>query len=191
MSSSPPPPALPFTSLLENFSSSVFNYSLSSFRYEVGVTPLSTWPSVISALLGYFALISLLSLATRQAKAPLQLKHVFAAHNGILSLVSLVLLVALAESVLPHVAQRGLHWGVCSEELFRDPRLEQFYYVNYVIKFVELLDTVFLVLKGKDLTFLHVFHHSMTALLCFTQLNGRTTVVGFSCLFFLSFFLSF
>jgi len=84
-------------------------------------------------------------------------------------------LVLMTEEIAPIVWKRGFFYGICGHDAWT-PRLEFYYMINYYIKYLELLDTVYLALKKKPLAFLHVFHHSATALLCYTQLNGRTSV---------------
>jgi len=81
----------------------------------------------------------------------------------------------MLEEVIPILWGQGLFNAVCADESWT-PRLEFYYMINYYYKYLELFDTVFLALKKKPLQFLHVFHHSATALLCFSQLNGKTSI---------------
>jgi len=79
------------------------------------------------------------------------------------------------EEIAPILWKGGLFFAMCNDDAWT-PRLEFYYMINYYFKYLELIDTVFLAIKKKPLAFLHVFHHSATALLCYTQLNGRTSV---------------
>ncbi|TDL28434.1 GNS1/SUR4 membrane protein [Rickenella mellea] len=143
-------------------------------HYVPGVTPLSTPTSVVTALITYLAVVFGLREVMKSQK-PQKLQFLFQAHNIILSIGSGILLVLMVEEVAPILFKGGLFYAICHDDAWTE-RLEFYYMINYYIKYVELLDTVFLAMKKKPLAFLHVFHHSATALLCFTQLNGRTSV---------------
>ncbi|KAG8678132.1 hypothetical protein FRC09_020092, partial [Ceratobasidium sp. 395] len=110
-----------------------------------------------------------------RGREPMKLTTLFQIHNIYLTAGSGLLLALMVEEVLPILWKTGLFSAMCADESWT-PRLEFYYMINYYIKYVELADTVFLVLKKKPLAFLHVFHHAATALLCFTQLNGHTSV---------------
>ncbi|KIM32687.1 hypothetical protein M408DRAFT_326445 [Serendipita vermifera MAFF 305830] len=141
-----------------------------------GKTPLSTTPVVLSVMVGYLTLIfSIRAWMNATGRPPYVLNTLFRAHNIILSVGSGLLLVLMAEEIGPVVLKRGLRGAICDPEAWT-PRMEFYYIINYFIKYYELIDTVFLALKRKPLAFLHVFHHAATALLCFNQLNGRTSV---------------
>ncbi|KAF8640696.1 hypothetical protein AX17_000352 [Amanita inopinata Kibby_2008] len=142
--------------------------------YTPGKTPLSTTPAVVTSLLSYLALVFGIKAFMRN-RQPQKLTTLFQAHNIILSGGSLVLLILILEEILPIMWDKGIFNAVCHEESWT-PRLEFYYMINYYFKYLELLDTVFLALKKKPLQFLHVFHHSATALLCYSQLNGKTSI---------------
>ncbi|PRP85601.1 fatty acid elongase [Planoprotostelium fungivorum] len=144
---------------------------ISTFRYEDA--PLSSPVIVISGVILYLVAVHGGAYLMRDRK-PFKLNGLFRIHNLLLTIISGALLLVFIPEIIPLLAN-GPHYALCSAKAWNS-RLEFLYYINYLIKWYELLDTAFLVLKKKNLEFLHYFHHSMTMALCFSQLHGRTTV---------------
>lgn len=82
--------------------------------------------------------------------APFKLKLPFMIHNVLLTLVSGILLVLMVEQIFPIFYRHGLMAAICANETWTQP-LELLYYLNYLVKYWELIDTIFLVLKKKKL----------------------------------------
>ncbi|ORZ35352.1 GNS1/SUR4 family-domain-containing protein [Catenaria anguillulae PL171] len=99
----------------------------------------------------------------------------FLIHNLFLSFASFVLFVAYAENVAPIILRHGLVHAMCHPDAFTR-ELVVLYYLNYLTKYYEWVDTVFLVLNGSRLEFLHWYHHVATMVLCFIQLEGTPSV---------------
>ncbi|KAI8321454.1 GNS1/SUR4 membrane protein [Martensiomyces pterosporus] len=146
----------------------------SQWRWVNGATPLSTWKEVGLGMTMYLATIFGIQYLMRSRKG-FKLQRLAQLHNLILTALSFVLLVLFVEELAPMIASGGVFYAVCDERAWTQ-RLEVLYYLNYLTKWIEFTDTVFLVLKKKPLQFLHVYHHSLTMVLCFTQLNGKTSV---------------
>lgn len=150
-------------------------HAATDFRFEYGTTPLGTFESVAPFIVAYYAII----FGGREIMKnfePFKLKFLFQVHNLMLTLISGILLVLFMEELIPTVLRHGIFYGICAREGGWTKPLVTLYYLNYLTKYVELLDTVFLVVKKKPLTFLHCYHHGATALLCYTQLIGSTSV---------------
>ncbi|KAI8977882.1 GNS1/SUR4 family-domain-containing protein [Pilobolus umbonatus] len=168
------PFGVPLYPLFEKAYEAVLGKTASSYKYVPTVTPLSTVEEVTIACVTYFIVIfGGRFLMTNMPAFRLQIP--FMIHNALLTLASGILLVLMIEQIFPIVYHHGILSGVCAQETWTQP-LELLYYLNYLVKYWELVDTVFLVLKKKKLEFLHYFHHSMTMVLCYTQLNGKTSV---------------
>jgi fatty acid elongase 3 len=153
----------------------VMGYSANDFRFQAGVTPMSTLKETgIFVILYYIIIFG--GRALMRNRQPFKLKGLFLIHNFYLTAISGILLVLFIEQLLPEVARNGIFHAICNTDGGWTQPLVVLYYLNYLTKYLELLDTVFLFLKKKPLTFLHCYHHGATAVLCYTQLLGSTAV---------------
>lgn len=148
----------------------------SKFHFVAEESPLSTLPVVAVAILVYYLVIFGGNFVFKKFKlTPLVLNGPFQVHNLLLTSVSFTLLVLMMEQLVPMIYHHGLFYAICNEKAWTQP-LETLYFLNYITKYAEFIDTVFLVVKQKKLTFLHTYHHGATALLCYTQLVGITPI---------------
>ena len=138
--------------------------------------PLSTLPPALSLIALYYVVIFGGNYIFKKFQIkPFVLNGLFQVHNLFLTTLSLTLLVLMSEQLIPIIHKHGLFYAICNEGAWTQP-LVCLYYLNYLTKFCEFIDTVFLVVKQKKLTFLHTYHHGATALLCYTQLCGLTPI---------------
>lgn len=130
--------------------------------------------TALCAIVMYLVLLQLLR-KNMETKEPSSVGTAMRVHNIFLGAFSGLMFVALLAEVAGVVRRFGVVGSWCDLQAYT-PFLAAIYYHNYLAKYYELLDTVFLVLRKKPLTFLHVYHHSATLLLTAVQLSDRTTV---------------
>ncbi|KAK5211220.1 Fatty acyl-CoA elongase/Polyunsaturated fatty acid specific elongation enzyme [Exophiala xenobiotica] len=152
----------------------VKGYSTDDFRFVQGQTPMSTFKETAAFIATYYLVIFGGRELMRDRPA-MKLNKLFIIHNFYLTAISGGLLLLFAQQLIPALWKNGLYDGICGSTGWSQ-KLLVLYYLNYLTKYLELLDTMFLVLKKKPLTFLHTYHHGATALLCYTQLVGQTSV---------------
>ncbi|GMM52788.1 fatty acid elongase [Starmerella bacillaris] len=153
----------------------IIGYDIETFEYKYNSdVPFSSVPSVVEAIAAYYIIIFGGRWLLTKVR-PIRMTWLFRLHNLILTLLSGILLLLLVEQVLPVIIRNGVFYSICSPNSWTQ-KTELIYYLNYLTKYYELLDTVFMVFRKRPLTFLHTYHHGATAVLCFSQLNGRTPV---------------
>lgn len=144
------------------------------FQYIEGETFMSTYTEVAAVIAAYYFIITFGQMVFKKLN-PWKLTYLFQLHNLFLTTASFILWALLFEQILPVIVRHGVLYSVCSPNSWTR-KVVVIYYLNYLTKFVEFIDTFFLVVKKKNIIFLHSYHHGATALLCFIQLGGATSV---------------
>lgn len=107
--------------------------------------------SVFWTCIGYYFLIFTTQFVFKRLDIPaLRLKGLFILHNLLLTAVSGVLLLLFIEQLVPIVAKHGFFYAVCNDDAWTQ-ELEHLYYLNYLVKYWELIDTMFLAVKRKNI----------------------------------------
>jgi fatty acid elongase 3 len=161
-------------SIFDKVWTKVVGYPTKEFYFTHGSTPMSTLKETLAAISVYYLVVFSGREFMRNREA-FKLNTPFIIHNLYLTAISGVLLILFAQQLVPTLWNKGLYDNICGASGWTQP-LTVLYFLNYLTKYLELLDTVFLVLKKKPLTFLHTYHHGATALLCYSQLIGHTSV---------------
>lgn len=141
--------------------------------------PLTNLPSVAVAISTYLVVVFGLKQWMNN-RNPFKLTSIVAAHNFFLSGLSLCILVGLLYDLtsILHQTPHPIRQFFCDDDR-KIPAGPQviFFYIFYLSKFYELLDTVIIVLKKRPIIFLHVYHHCITVLLVYVMIKEEVTFI--------------
>jgi fatty acid elongase 3 len=129
----------------------IVGYKPQDFRFVPGETPLSTFRTCAVTLFTYYVII-FGGRELMRNREPFKLNFLFKVHNFYLTAISGILLALFAEQLIPTVARKGLFFAICDHQGGWTDKLVILYYLNYLTKFLELIDTCFLFLKKKPLS---------------------------------------
>ena len=152
--------------------------TFTDYTFHVGSTPLSHIKYPLTVVTCYCIGIPLLQRFMKGRESP-PMKLILIVHNVFLSLISGFLLLFLCSTLWSFVEEKGYGYHRVYCQLNYDEQsgtLVFIYYVNYLLKYYELLDTIFLALKHKPIGFLHAYHHPATLVLTWGQLVDCTGV---------------
>jgi fatty acid elongase 3 len=147
------------------------------YKYE---DTLLSWTPFFVAVPLYLGVILGGSYLMRNSK-PLNVQRLLAAHNIFLCILSVIMAVVGIYEIVLAISTFGLENTYCSgfgtgrPNVFFTGRIWLLGFVFYLSKYYELLDTVFIVLKRRPLTFLHIYHHIVIIALCLGFMRLRMT----------------
>ncbi|TPX37478.1 very-long-chain 3-oxoacyl-CoA synthase [Synchytrium microbalum] len=136
-----------------------FNFSPDDFKWDDGLLFNRHSLPLVAGCSLFYVVVMLGGQEIMKGYEPFHLKKPIFLHNAIMSIASAILFMLILEPLIPMWFEHGLNYAVCDKQAYT-PRLELFYYFNFLFKLWEFIDTGFMVLRKRPLEFLHVYHHS-------------------------------
>lgn len=110
-------------------------------------------------------------------REPFKLRTFAICHNGFLSVISIIPFVVIMKNIIKSFFNTYSVWYIlCSVDMHDNSELQFIYYINYFLKFFELIDTFILVFRKKPVDNLHFFHHGATVILTYYEQLYHSTV---------------
>ncbi|EFA85327.1 hypothetical protein PPL_02328 [Heterostelium album PN500] len=131
---------------------------INNFEWVTGVTPFSSVWTPLIATFAYLVVIFSLQEFMKNRKE-IHLHYICLAHNLFLSVLSLVMFLGILVPLFITEVPQGLYHIVCKP--VTKGQIQFFYYIFYLSKVYEFLDTIFLVLRKKKLLFLHMLNECL------------------------------
>jgi fatty acid elongase 3 len=156
---------------------SLLNAVATLYKYE---DTLLSWVPFFIVVPIYLLLVFGGSYLMRNVK-PLNVQPLLAAHNIVLCVFSIVAAIGSLIEVILAISTFGLEDTYCSglgtgrPNVFFSGRIWFWGFVFYLSKYYKLIDTLFIVVKRRPLTFLHVYHHIVIIALCLGFMRSRMT----------------
>eukprot|EP01117_Protostelium_nocturnum_P007841 TRINITY_DN2806_c0_g1_i1.p1 TRINITY_DN2806_c0_g1~~TRINITY_DN2806_c0_g1_i1.p1 ORF type:complete len:281 (+),score=89.10 TRINITY_DN2806_c0_g1_i1:90-932(+) len=160
----------------------IFEEYSDDFKYREDL-PLANWPTVIGAIVIYLLVVGIgRKVMEKNPQWTFSLKRVVLLHNAFLCFWSVCMLLGILYNLFfiwrdePALSKRN---AVSKTDRFLcDPgcilaigKHSWWFYLFFISKFYELLDTVIIILKRRPLIFLHVYHHIITLVLTYVMLQ--------------------
>jgi len=98
-------------------------------------------------------------------------------HNSVLCFGSFIMVLGIVTELVRAYFEGGMEALLCDVNGVQlRGNLYNWYYIFFLSKFYEFVDTFILVLRKKPITFLHCFHHFITALVCWLGLYDQVAL---------------
>ena len=111
-------------------------------------------------------------------KSPYRLKGQLIGWNAFLALFSFFGSLSLVPNLLHLVYKKGFYFSVCLANTTNNPHIGVWGFLFVLSKILEFMDTGFLVLRKKPVTFLHWYHHTTVLIYSWYVLGSLSTASG-------------